>query len=105
MAFLLGSGSGSQVSEYEQLRRQPGVESMLACQAIFGEPVDKLFPGLYEKVEEKTKRRAQELSDKLKQSGDSEKTQRKLALLKEIMERGAQEPVTLPWEKKTLATA
>ena len=55
--------------------------------------------------EQKMKKRARELSEKLEPRGDSEKTQRKLQLLKEIATRGAGEPVSLPWEKKTLVTS
>ena len=102
MAFLLGSNTGTQVSQYEGLRRQPGVEAMLACQAIFGEPVEKLFPALNEKVVEKTKERAQEL---LAQLDDSEANERKRQLLNGIISRKACEPETLPWQTKTLTPA
>ena len=105
MAFLLGCRTGTQVSQYERLRRQPSVETMLTCQAIFGVPVDKLFPVLYEEVELETKKRARLLSEKIRHGGMSGRAEQKLKLLNEIISRKAEEPTTLPWEKKTLAAS
>lgn len=105
MAFLLGCKSPAQVSQYERLRRQPSGETMLRCQAIFGEPVDKLFPVLSEQVEEETKTRARELRDRICQGGRSASAKRKLEFLKDIMDRRGDEPATLPWEKKTLVAS
>ena len=65
MAFLLGCNTPAQVSQYERLRRQPSGETMLRCQAVFGAPVDKLFPVLSDQVELETKKRARELRDRI----------------------------------------
>lgn len=105
MAFLLGCKTPAQVSQYERLRRQPSGETMLRCQAIFGEPVDKLFPVLSEKVEEETKTRARELRDRIGRGGKSASATRKLELLNDIMGRRGDKPTTLPWEKKTLVAS
>ncbi len=105
MAFLLGCNTPAQVSQYERLRRQPSAATMLRCQAVFGEPVDKLFPVLSEQVEEETKTRARELADRIGQGGRSASAKRKLEFLKDIMDRRGDEPATLPWEKKTLVAS
>lgn len=105
MAFLLGCSTAAQVSQYERLRRQPSGETMLRCQVIFGEPVNKLFPVLSEQVEEKTKTRARELREKIGQGDTSASAKRKLELLNDIMNRRGDEPATLPWEKKTLVAS
>ena len=102
---MLGCNSAAQVSQYERLRRQPSGETMLRCQAIFGEPVDKLFPVLSEQVEEKTKTRARELREKIGQGDTSASAKRKLEFLNDIMNRRGDEPATLPWEKKTLVAS
>ena len=102
VAFLLGTNTGTQVSQYEGLRRQPGIETMLAYQAIFGEPVEKLSPVLNEKVVEKTKDRAQAL---LEQLDDREANERKRQLLKSIIARKTVEPEILPWQTKALTPA
>lgn len=105
MAFLLGCGSGTQVTHYERLRRQPSAETMLAYQAVFGVPGDTLFPVLYEQVEQQIKKRAHELAEKFRHSDKSERAKQKLTLLNEIISRKVDEPATLPWEKKTLAVS
>ena len=105
MAYLLGCNSAAQVSQYERLRRQPSGETMLRCQAIFGEPVDKLFPVLSEQIELETKKRARELRDRIGQGGRSASAKQKLEFLNDIMDRRGNEPATLPWEKKTLAAS
>ena len=65
LAFLLGSGSGAKVSRYERFRRIPGLETALACEAIFGVPVRELFAGIFQKVEGNTGRRARLLARRL----------------------------------------
>ncbi len=105
MAFLLGCNTPAQVSQYERLRRQPSGETMLRCQAIFGEPVDKLFPVLSDKVELETKKQARELRDKIGQGLGSASVKRKLDFLNDIIGRRGDEPATLPWEKKTLVAS
>ena len=105
MAFLLGCNSGTQVTHYERLRRQPSAETILTYQAVFGVPGDTLFPVLYEQVEEKIKKRAHELAERIRHNDNSDRAQQKLTLLNEIVSRKAEEPATLPWEQKSLAAA
>ena len=105
MAFLLGCSSGTQVTHYERLRRQPSAETMLAYQAVFGVPGDTLFPVLYEQVEQKIKKRAHKLAEKIRLTETSRSGNQKLTLLNEIIERKADESAPFPWEKKTLAVS
>lgn len=61
VAFLLGTESGTKISRYECFSRDPGFETALAYEAIFDEPVSKLFPGIYEKIEAEMRERAKML--------------------------------------------
>lgn len=65
LAFLLGCKSGTKVSRYERLIREPNLETAFACQAIFGVPAHELFPGIYQNVEQIIKQRAERLKEKL----------------------------------------
>ncbi len=65
LALLLGCKSGTKVSRYERLTREPNLETAFACQAIFGVPAHELFPGLYQNVEQIIKKRAELLKEKL----------------------------------------
>ncbi len=65
LALLLGCKSGTKVSRYERLTREPNLETAFACQAIFGVPAHELFPGIYQNVEQIIKKRAEQLKEKL----------------------------------------
>lgn len=65
LALLLGCKSGTKVSRYERLTREPNLETAFACQAIFGVPAHELFPGIYQNVEQIIKKRAELLKEKL----------------------------------------
>jgi transcriptional regulator with XRE-family HTH domain len=62
IARLLGCETEGQVSRYERRRCLPGIETALACQAVFGAPVSELLTGRYESITTEVKRRAQELA-------------------------------------------
>jgi hypothetical protein len=78
VAFLLGCKGGAKVSRYERLARKPSLETALACKALFGVPVDELFAGVFERVEEQVVKRAQVLAGKLKAAKPDRVTLRKL---------------------------
>lgn len=84
LAFLLGCGSGTKVSRYELFRRQPGLPTVFALEAIFGKPARDLFAGMYEDAEHQTAERAWRLIQRLKKHRDGAQLRRKLALLKMI---------------------
>jgi len=84
LAFLLGCDSGTKVSRYEMFRRQPGLPTVFALEAIFGKPARELFAGVYEEAEQQTAERARRLIDRLNKHGDGPQLRRKLALLQTI---------------------
>ena len=86
MAFLLGYQSGTKISRFERLARQPNLETALACQVVFGIPAHELFPGVFAEVEKTVTKRARLLSDQLRaQRGhDRSRIRHKLAILKAI---------------------
>lgn len=85
LAFLLGSRRGWKVSTYELRQRRPPLETILAYEMIFGVPAKELFAGIHEKVEDETKRRAQELADKLATENPDPVTAQKLATLQQLV--------------------
>jgi transcriptional regulator with XRE-family HTH domain len=84
LAFLLGCGSGTKVSRYELFRRQPGLPTVFALEAIFGKPARELFAGMYEDAEHQTAERARRLIQRLNKHRDGAQLRRKLALLQTI---------------------
>jgi transcriptional regulator with XRE-family HTH domain len=84
LAFLLGCGSGTKVSRYELFRRQPGLSTALALEAIFKKPARELFAGMYENAEQRTAERARRLIRRLNKDRDGPQLRRKLALLRTI---------------------
>jgi transcriptional regulator with XRE-family HTH domain len=93
VAFLLGRQHGTKVSRYERNTRQPGLETLLAYELVFGAPVRDLFAGVFEKVEATTLRRAQLLARKLSAATRTPRTARKLELLGHITSGSASESV------------
>lgn len=59
LARLLGATSGTKVSRYERFARTPSLETVFACEVIFGVPASILFAGLFEDVKRATLRRAE----------------------------------------------
>ena len=83
MAFLLGYQSGTKISRFERLARQPNLETVIACQVVFGIPAHKLFPGVFAEVEKTVTERARLLSDRLRAQRGPGRTglRHKLAIL------------------------
>ncbi len=86
VAFLIGCQSGTKISRFERLARQPNLETALACQVVFGIPAHELFPGLFAEVEKTVAERARELSAQLqgKRGHDRSGVLHKLAILRAI---------------------
>jgi transcriptional regulator with XRE-family HTH domain len=69
-AFLVGSHTRERVSKSERFLRQPTLEFVLACEAVFAEPSWQLFPGLYARIEADVVERAAKLHETIsKQAG------------------------------------
>ncbi len=92
MTQLLGCQSGTKVSRYERLSRKPNLETAFACQVIVGIPAHELFPGVYKEVEILTKKRVQELSEKLVATQSSPVGDYKMRMLSNIISPNAVEP-------------
>ena len=92
MAFLLGCESGTKVSRYERLSREPNLYTVFACQAVFGIPAHELFPSIYQKVEDATKHRAHALSKKIDSHNLDAITHRKIETLHAVASQKTPEP-------------
>lgn len=84
LAFLLGNQSGTKVSRYERLARQPSLRTVFAYEVIFGAPVRNLFAGFYRKVEKTTVARGRLLAKKLNTAKPDRFTAHKLTILKAL---------------------
>ena len=84
MAFLLGYQSGTKISRFERQARQPNLETVIACQVVFGIPAHKLFPGVFAEVEKTVTERARQLSDRLRAEKRTPVLRHKLAILRAI---------------------
>ena len=81
MAFLLGTKSGTKVSRYERLHREPSLRTAFAYEVIFRAPLRDLFGGAYEKTARATLRRRKLLIEKLREGRQDRLTAHKLAAL------------------------
>src|ERR1035437_8893300 len=84
VAFLLGTQSGAKVCRCEQFVRMPSLETALACEAIFKRSVSELFPGLYQKVEQKVAARAKTLVERTRRDKCNQRTARKHEALADL---------------------
>ena len=87
IAFLLGTHSGSKVSRYEKMTREPELKAALAYEAIFNCPISQLFPGLYEKIEAAVKKRAKHLAKKALKAASRSLKERKRESISGIINR------------------
>lgn len=85
VAYLLGAESGAKVCRYERFTREPGLETALAYEAIFGEPVSSLFPGPFETIKAKVVERAEHLWEQACQEPESARMNRKRQALGAII--------------------
>lgn len=65
MAHLLGCQSSGTVCQYEARKRVPDLRTALAYQVVFGVPVEALFPGIHQEVEQGVLIRARRLCEQL----------------------------------------
>jgi transcriptional regulator with XRE-family HTH domain len=89
VAFLLGCHHGAKVSRYERNARQPGLETALAYEALFGVPVRELFGGIFEKVEAVTLRRARVLARRLSAAAPTSLMAHRLDQLRRSLSSGS----------------
>lgn len=87
VAFLLGVQSGAKVCRYERFLREPGLQTALAFEAMFGCPISELFPSLFAKAQRKVKARAKKLERKEFRGNSTRLVARKRQVLAEIASR------------------
>lgn len=87
LAYLLGVNCRLKVMRYERIQFLPKLPTVLAYQIIFNVPAHELFPTLHNDVGSGIAQRAYLLTQKLKDEPDNRQTQRKMLVLKGIMER------------------
>jgi hypothetical protein len=99
MAFLLGCQSGTKISRFERLARQPNLETALACQMVFGVPAHEIFPGMFAEVESLVTERARLLVSRLRAQREQHPgVRQKLATLAAIDGRGEAASAFKPYD-------
>ncbi len=88
VAFLLGVQSGAKVCRYERFLREPGLQTALAFEAIFGCPISELFPNLFAKAQKEVRARAKKLEQKAFRGNSRRLIARKRQVLAEIASSG-----------------
>ena len=84
VAFLLGTQNGAKVCRYERFVREPSLATALAYEAIFKRSVSELFPGLYQKVEQKVAARAKTLVERTRRDKSNQRAARKHETLADL---------------------
>lgn len=92
LAALLGYSSRSSVSRCESGERIPTLRFAMACEVVFGVPAARLFPGLFQKVEETVLTNGAKL-DKSLRGLTGEGAARKRRLLQGIVGRVGNAPM------------
>ena len=89
MAYLLGCTSGTKVSRYERLARQPSLQTAFVYEVVFGIPVRDVFGGVFQQIQGVTLKRARLLARKLEQEKPDRTTARKLSVLRAMISPSA----------------
>lgn len=84
LAFLLGHKHRTRVSRYERGVRVPKIETVVALETVFQNPIRKLFEGTYDRVCAGVRARAKELAQQVDALPDSKATRRKYEALLRI---------------------
>ena len=92
---LLGAENAAQVCRHEYFIREPSLRAVLAYVAIFKQPVDLLFAGLYEQIEQEVAKRAAILSGSASSRMSAQNTAHRHQILaklaaKRVSKRGKQ---------------
>lgn len=84
LARLIGCRCATQLSRIERNRRHPSLHIVIASKILFGRPLYKIFPCLYDEIEEAVMRQAYRLYQKL-ESDRSPRAMRKKELLDRVL--------------------
>ncbi len=85
VAFLLGSMSGASVSRHENGARLPILRTALKYQAIFGQALCELYPGIFDEARELVRKRARGLRLSLEKRPRNAVRDRKIEILTGII--------------------
>ncbi len=96
VAQLVGVSQDANVTKHELGRQLPSVRVLIAYEVVYGEPLAKLFAGLYEEVEACVQDRAKELLAEIEDKGEHPRP-RKFQQLSEIC--FPDDTVIVPWEE------
>jgi transcriptional regulator with XRE-family HTH domain len=86
VAYLLGTKSDAAICRHERFRQTPNLQSLLAYEILFRTPVRSLFGGVHDDVEHKLRKRIQLFIRALMQAKPDVRQQRKLEVLKAVLE-------------------
>ena len=100
IAFLIGKSSSS-VSDHETFISPPDLKTVLAYRSVFGSSVASLFPGEYEKVEDKVRQRARKLIKIIELEQDTPAKKERLDALTLIAEGISEERESKTCEENT----
>ena len=95
LAIMLGLEGRSSVSRYEMALRLPELQTLIALEVVFDEPIQKLFAGVAERVRADIPRRAQALLEGMGDKPSAENVQ-KLTTLARLAH--IDDEYTSPWE-------
>lgn len=87
VAFLLGTQSGTRVCRNERFVREPSLETALAYEVIFQQPIRELFRGLFRKIEKEVAARAGALAYRTRRQKPNRQTRRKHQVLDRIINK------------------
>jgi transcriptional regulator with XRE-family HTH domain len=96
LAIMLGLEGRGSVARYELALRLPELQTLLALELIFDEPLQKLFAGVAQKVRADIPRRARALLEGAAEQQTSAGTAQKQALLARLAHLDEEE--FTPWE-------
>ena len=85
VAFLLGLQNGTKICRHERFTLDPGLQTALAYEAIYQQPISELFPGLVEKTQREVNSRAKILEQNKLHSNSNALTTRKRQSLAAIV--------------------
>ena len=87
VSLLIGLGSGQIVSRYETSKHVPKLDAAIACQVLFDEVAEALFPGLSREVEEDVAQRIRQLIEVLKEKKSTPRQLQKIEFLEKALGR------------------
>jgi transcriptional regulator with XRE-family HTH domain len=87
LGFLMGFETGNVVGNFEQGRRVPAFQNVVAFELVFGCSAKELFAGVYEELFLSATKRAKKLIDRLNREEPTPVTARKIEFLKEFLRR------------------